>query len=145
MIDIFYSLEIKFQQFFSHNFGLNGNFHIHQNQPILNFKTYFFIYKINFQVKNLFLQNFVAVFFILKLLRKCSDFENSNDCIEKISSISIRNNLNLFETHILGFMKINFNVKKLDLCQHYLAVFLYACKLKCFGKSKYLHCKNLLV
>ena len=52
-----------------------------------------------------------------------SDFVNSDDFIEKISSISIINNPNLFETLIFGPMKMNFNVKTMDLCSHSLTDF----------------------
>ena len=41
-------------------------------------------------------------------------------------------------------VKMNFNVKTLDFCKHYLAVFLIVCWAKWFGKFKYLHHKNLL-
>ena len=67
---------------------------------------------------------------LLKLLKfKCrqikkntlySDFLNYDDCFEKISSICTRNNLKLFETLIFGPLKMNFNVKTLDLCLHHL-------------------------
>ena len=40
------------------------------------------------------------------------DFVNSDDCIRKISSISIRKNANVSETFNFEPMKMNFNVKR---------------------------------
>ena len=52
-----------------------------------------------------------------ELLPNYSDFVNSNDCIGKISSISIRKNSTLFdETFIFEPVKINIYVETLDLC-----------------------------
>ena len=81
------------------------------------FKLYhliFYLYKSIFWWKNDLKESFVAVIF--KLLQKYSDFVNSDDCIRKISSIFIRNNLIFFETAIFGPIKFTFNVKTLNLC-----------------------------
>ena len=67
--------------------------------------------KIHLYVKNQFFYYFVAV--LLKLLQYYSDYVNSDDFIGNNSSMSIRNNPNLFETIIFGPMKIKFNVKTL--------------------------------
>ena len=66
--------------------------------------------------------------YIYATVPKNSDFVINDDCIGKILSTFIINNLYLFETLIFEPMKINFNLNTLDLCWHYLAAFLIACK-----------------
>ena len=73
-----------------------------------------FLQKLNFRRKIDLFSNCLAVF--LKLLQKCADFVNSDECIGKISSISVRNNPYLFETLTFEPMKMNLNVKTLNLC-----------------------------
>ena len=86
----------------------------------------FFIYKNSYVGEQFSFLLFVAV--VLKLLQKYNDFLNYDDCIGKISSISIRKNSNVLETPIFGSMKMNFFFKTLDLCKHYFAVCLFNCK-----------------
>ena len=59
--------------------------------------------------------------FFLKLRQKYSDFVNSDDCIGMISSISIRNDPNLFQTFIYGPIKISFSV----ICASFIWQFCY--------------------
>ena len=66
---------------------------------------------------------YIRFFFFLILLQFCFKllpnlihfFINSDACIEKISLISIRHDLNLFETLIFRPIKMTYNVKTLDL------------------------------
>ena len=69
----------------------------------------------------IFFLHFVSVF--LKSLPEYSGFVYFDNYIAKITSISIRSNPNLLEALIVGPMKMNFNVKILELCYHYSAVF----------------------
>ena len=65
---------------------------------------------------------------VSKIASKYSNFVNSDDGIAKMSSISIRNKLNLLETLIFGPMKINFNVNIFRFEVALFGSFLIACK-----------------
>ena len=71
-------------------FHWNDRFQIYQHTSYFNWKKYFFIYKSSFYVKKLNIWGFCLVFFFLEILPTFSDFKNSNDCITKIRSKSIR-------------------------------------------------------
>ena len=67
----------------------DGHILIYQTMSYFKFKIYFFIYKNHFLGEKLFfLEFFLTLFF--KLVLKFSDFINSDDCIGKITSKSIR-------------------------------------------------------
>ena len=117
----------NFRHFYIFTFNWKGNckfwwFHrkdlvqIYQNKIFSNCKIYFVIFYIIFiyLIEYKYLYYIYSLFFLL--LTIYSDFVNCDDCIGKISSISIRNKLNLSETHIFGSIKMNFNVNTLDLC-----------------------------
>ena len=74
----------------------------------------FFIYKNSFPGEKNYNFFLILLQFFFKLLPKYSDFVNYADFIRKISQISIRNNLSLFETLIFEPMRMNFNLKALD-------------------------------
>ena len=89
---------------------------IYQNQTFFSILKYNFLsIKYVFRPKKMIIYIFfVAVSF--QMTSKVQRFLNSDDSIGEISTISIRNSPNLFETLIFWPMKINFNVKISDLC-----------------------------
>ena len=99
---LFCNLEISviFSSFFIITFDWDENFKfwwfhrkdivkIYQNIPYSQFKKYFFIYKNWFLGEKWFFKPFSCSFFF-KLLSKFRDFINSDECMRKITSKSIR-------------------------------------------------------
>ena len=79
-------------------------------------------------MKKRFFYNSVAIF---SNYFRSTDFVNSGDCIGN------QKQSEHFQNFIFGPMRMNFNLKLLDLCQHYLAVFLICITKKYWTKSNF--------